>query len=147
MRKDSLVGIALIILYFAALLFVLDGAFRRGADDASWEVHWRILDAAGRARVATAAHSRGSGAELRPDELNLADGYRRRRRRRRSYIDLAMSPLVIIATALALAGVVGIGLVGVILGASAVVTGFCDHRRERQMDGRLRAAVEAEATL
>jgi len=58
MREDSLMGAALIVLYLVAVLVNLDGAFRRGADDSSWEMHWSLLDVAGQAWVATTARSR-----------------------------------------------------------------------------------------
>jgi hypothetical protein len=144
MRKDSTVDIALIILYLITLAFALRGAVRGGADGPLWEARWLGLDAAGRARIATAAHSRDAREELRPEEADLVSGYQRRRRRRSAYVELAGSPFLIVAAAFALTGALGTRPFTLIFSVFIVVSGLVNYLRERRMDGKLREVVEAE---
>jgi hypothetical protein len=121
------------------------GAFRPGPDGLSWDLHWRSLGAEGQARIVTAANSREARAKLTtPEDLALVDGYVRFKRRRRSYVDLAGSSFLIVLAALALAGVVGTGEFGFVATIFLLAGGAWEYLSEKQMNGRLRAVVDAE---
>jgi hypothetical protein len=129
----------------SAFVFAFSSAFRRGADDTSWELHWGSLDAERRARIVTVAHSRDARARLTtPEDRALVAGYTRRRRRRRGYVDLAAASILALASALALAGLMGTKGFGIAGALFVLVTGTWEYLSEKQMNGRLRAVVEAE---
>jgi hypothetical protein len=147
MREDSPVDIALIVLYLVTLAFVLSGAVRGGADGPLWEARWQGLDAAGRARIATAARSRATSQELEAEDADLVAGYRRRQRRRSAYVDLAGSPFLIVAAAFALTGALGTGPFTFLFSVFILVSSLWNYFRERRIDGKLREVVEAEAAI
>jgi hypothetical protein len=154
MREDSRVavlvigGLLLIVLLFAAL------AFRRGADDAAWEMRWNGLDDLDRAWIAAAGRSRVNRATLAErGELELAKGICRREQRRRAYVGLATLPLPIVAAILVLTGVVGDSAVGPIFAALGILLSTYALYREWQVKARYRevqddylSAVEVGAT-
>lgn len=72
------------------------------------------------------------------------DGYARFKRRRRSYVDLAGASFLIVLAALALAGVVGTGEFGFVATLFLLAGGAWEYLSEKQMNGRLRAVVDAE---
>jgi hypothetical protein len=123
------------------------GAFRPGADGASWNLHWRALDPAGRARIVTAANSREARTALtNPEDLALVGGYIRFKRRRRAYVDLAGSSFLIVLAAFALAGLVGTGEFGFVATLFILAAGAWEYLSEKQMNGKLRAVVAAETS-
>jgi hypothetical protein len=144
-RKDSRVDVLSAILIFIFLAAAFDGGFRRGADGPLWEARWLGLDAPTRARIVTAVYSRDAMAALSdPEEIELVKGYRRRQRRRRAYVDLAASPFLVVGAALALNGLLRGSLVVLILTIYTFVVGAWAYLRDRQMNGRPRAVVEAD---
>ena len=121
------------------------GAFRPGADGASWDLRWRSLDADERARIVTAANSREARAKLTaPDDLALVNGYIRYKRRRRSHVDLAGASILVVLSAFTLAGLLGAGALGFIASLFLVAGAAWEYLSEKQMNGRLRAMVDAE---
>jgi hypothetical protein len=149
LREDSRVDVFWVALSLLVVASTLDGAFRRGADNPNWDLRWRALDAAGRARVVTAAQSRASSAEIvAPDELDereLVAGYRRRRRRL-SYLGLATSPLIAAASVLALTGVISGSTAGFVLTVVLLFSSAWEYLGKRSTNSKLRAVVDAEAT-
>jgi hypothetical protein len=146
LREDSRVDVLSAIVIFLFLAAAFDGAFRRGADSPLWEARWLGLGAAARARIVTAVYSRDALDALSdPEEIGLVAGYRRRQRRRRSYVELAASPFLIVGAALALTGLLAGSFVVFILFVYTLIVSLWAYLHDRQMDGRLRAVVEAEA--
>lgn len=134
------------ILIVASFFGAFITAFRPGADDASWDLHWRALDVAGRARMVTAANSREARAELpTPEDLALVAGYSRHKRRRRAHVDLAATSVLVVASALALAGLLGSGELGLLASLFLVAASTWEYLSEKQIGRRLRAVVDAES--
>jgi hypothetical protein len=122
-------------------------AFRPGADGPSWDLHWRSLDAEGRARVVSAANSREDRAKFTdPEDVALLDGYIRFKRRRRSYVDLAGSSFLVVLAAFALAGLVGTSEFGFVATFFLLAAAAWEYLSEKHMNGRLRAVVAAETS-
>jgi hypothetical protein len=135
-----------VIVIFLFLAAAFRGAFWRGTDGPLWEVRWLGLDASSRARFVTAVYSRDALAALSdPEEIELVAGYRRRQTRRRAYVELAAAPFLIIGAALALTGLLAGSSVIFILTLYTLFVGLWAYLRDRQMNGTLRAVVEAEA--
>jgi hypothetical protein len=145
MREDPRVDVVVIIVYFASVVFNVVSAFGGGDDDAIWELHWRSLDVAGQAGVATAAGSRDAYEELGPEEKAVVAGYRRHQRRRSARVDLMPAPFLIVAGALVLTGVLEAGLFGMGVALAIVITGIWNYLQKKQMNGKLRLVAEAEA--
>lgn len=68
-----------------------------------------------------------------PEENALARGFRRHERRYRVYIDLAALPFMAAAGILALGGLLGPGVLGLVAGAFVLVRGPILILRERQI--------------
>jgi hypothetical protein len=126
---------SIILLGAIVLINLIDPVefFWRSPPDPTWETRWRALDPNESAWLAVMASSRGWLATLTdPEEIELAQGFRRRESRRRIYVDLILSPLLIAVAALVLIGVLSISALGITLGLSALVRGLMLYRRERQ---------------
>jgi hypothetical protein len=121
------VDIVWTILVVFTFVTAFAGAFRPGADGVSWDLHWRSLDAQGRARIVTAANSREA-------------------RRRRSYVDLAGSSFLVVLSAFALAGLVGTDEFGFVAGLFLLGAGAWEYMSEKQIGGKLRAVVAADTS-
>jgi hypothetical protein len=103
--EDSRVDIFVLIVTVPVVLSMLSMAFGRGADSPTWELRWRALATADRARISAAARS---GAELDdPEEAGLAAGFNRRRLRRSAYVEAPAFFIVGAFTALSAAGIGG----------------------------------------
>jgi hypothetical protein len=131
---------------FAAVVGVWN-AWRVGGDDPLWDLRWRALGADDRARLAAAALPGGKASSLEdPEERQLAEGFGRRERRRRAYLDLAVLVVLGFSSALLLAGIVGPGLFGLVLGVYAVLRGSAESLRDRRIKSRVtRAAAQDPA--
>jgi hypothetical protein len=128
------------VFIFVALVTVasvLPRAFGTGDDVANWELRWRCLPPADRARIAAAVRSNATLAD--PEEAELAAGFRRREDRRRAYIELPVAPLIFGAAALALTGTISNGDFGFIASMALVFTAFVVPRLVKWTDGRLLA--------
>jgi hypothetical protein len=146
MREDSSV-IALFMTLALAIscVFATRSAFGAGADNLSWELRWRGLDAEDRARISMAARSKA--ALTAPEEVELAAGLRRRDLRRRAYVDVAALPVLTAAAALALAGMLSLGAVGMPLAIYSVFVGLWSYLRVKEMSGKPRAVTSPDAGL
>ena len=125
----GLLGITLVI-------DVVDFAdvFWRSAPDPTWETRWQSLDPTESTWLAYVATSRNWIAALTdPEEIALARGFRRHERRYIVYADLAVVPFVVAAAALMLAGLVSIGVVGLVAFIFTTVRGAVVYLRERQI--------------
>lgn len=147
MREDPRVDVVLLIVGIFTFAFSFGKAFRRGSDDAGWELHWRSADAAQRARIVVAANSRKARGEMTaPEDLALVAGYTRRKARRRAYLEMPGSVVLVAGSLFVLGGVLGSGLLGLYASLFLVAVGTWEYLSEKQMDGRLRAVVEAQST-
>jgi len=123
----------------------LSDAFRSGVDSPNWELRWKLLEAADRSRISTAARS---GAKLDdPEEAELAAGFMRRNRRRLAYIELPLLSIVVVLTAMSAAGLIEGGLVTMIVAVATVGIGLWKYLREKHMDGTPRASTSPDAGL
>ena len=114
-------------------------AFRKGADDADWELHWRSLSDLERASVAVSGLSKDSRKLLfERGEADLADGFARRELRHRSYVALATLPLVLLAAILMLAGLLDEIFAGPITFIALLLLVVYTRRRESQIRTRYR---------
>jgi hypothetical protein len=126
----------LIFLGVTILIDVVDfsEAFWSARRDPTWETRWRSLPPAESAWLAMMAGSRDWLATLTdPEEIALARGFRRHERRYRVYIDLAALPFMAAAGVLALGGLLGPGVLGLVAGAFLLVRGPILILRERQI--------------
>jgi hypothetical protein len=141
-------GVLLLIMILLGFVFAIDAAFRSGVDNLGWELRWQGLDADDLARISTAARSRDWRASLTdPEELELAEGLRRRDRRRRAYVELAALPILLVAAVLTLIGLVDVRVIGLVFGLSAVFTGLWDYLRTRKMSGEPRPVTSPGSAL
>jgi hypothetical protein len=140
--------VILLAVTLLGFIFAAAAAFRSGADNLGWELRWQGLDAGDLARISTAARSRDWRSSLTdPEELELAAGLRRRDRRRRAYVELAVLPVLLVATVLALIGLVDVAAVGLVFGLSAVFTDLWDYLRTRRMSGEPRPVTSPGSAL
>jgi hypothetical protein len=145
-RDDSAVGILLICVTALVSIAALKTALWRGSDDPNWELRWRSLDPGYRDWLAAMTTSRAWLATLTdPEEIELAKGFSRRERRRRAYADLAVTALLIVAVALALAGVLPFSTWGLILGCYTLLLAGGAHLRDRQIRRKVRTWSDATA--
>jgi hypothetical protein len=139
------VEIFLLIVLVPALLITFSGAFRSGADTQSWDLRWNSLQAADRIRISKAARS---GAKLDdPEESELAGGFNRHDRRRGAYVEFPALSIVVVLTALSLAGLVDGGLVAFVIACGTVGIALWRYLREKRMNGEPRAASSPDRGL
>lgn len=135
----------LLAVFVLTFLFSLRAAFWPGADDPSWEMHWRALDHLDQAWIAAASYEKGSRSKLEErGELGLSKGYNRREDRRRSFIELAVLPLLIGLTVLVVAGVLPDSLLGLPLALYGTLQATVYYLRKRRISSRYRTAQELE---
>jgi hypothetical protein len=145
LREDPGVDILWTVLIVFTFVTAFAATFRRGADGPNWELRWRTLGADGRARIVTAANSREARAALTaPEDLTLLAGYRRHKRRRRGQVDLAATSILVVASAFTLVGLLNVDILGFVAGLFLLPAATWEYLSEKQMDGRLRAVVDAE---
>jgi hypothetical protein len=82
-----------------------------------------------------------------PEEIALARGFRRHERRYRLYVDLAALPFMAAAGVLALDGVFGPGVLGLVASTFILLRGFVVYLRERQIKRALDAQRELAAAI
>jgi hypothetical protein len=142
MREYSGVDLVFQGLIVALSVITTFSAFRRGADDTSWEWRWRSLDPEERSRIVTAATAttKAERATLAsPEEVELGAGYRRRRERRRAYIELPVLSLLLIVAALSLTGLLGGHVFGFLVAFSAIFSSLVyyvgEYQKKKQRPG------------
>lgn len=119
-------------------------AFWRSAPDPTWETRRRSLDPSESAWLAYMAISRQWIATLTdPEEIALAQGFRRHERRFIVYADLAVLPVVIATAILMLGGLVSIGIVGLVAFIFTTVRNLVVYLRARRIK---QAYTEEKAT-
>jgi len=133
-----------------ALLAGTHTAFRRGPDDANWELRWRSLDDLDRAWIAAAVVScsketRAALAERGQDQL--AKGYSRRLWRRRAYVELGTLPLLIALLVLVLTGTFPHSIFTFIFSLWAFLHAAVYYVRDWRIKRKYRAAQDAELAL
>ena len=116
-------------------------AFWGAPADPTWAARWESLDPAERSWLAVMATSRSWLETLTdPEEIKLAKGCRRRERRHRLNYDLAALPVLLVAVALVLAGVIdAMPILYSLLFLYAILRNVWSYRRDRQIKGALEA--------
>ena len=127
-------GVALLISAWEAV-----EAFWGARDDPTWATRWESLDPAERSWLAVMATSRSWLETLtNPEEIKLAKGCRRRERRYRLNYDLAALPVLLVAAAPVLAGVIDpTPILYSLLFLYAILRNFLAYRRDRRIKGAL----------
>jgi hypothetical protein len=136
-------GVALLIGAFEAF-----EAFWEARDDPTWATRWESLDPAERSWLAVMATSRSwLGTLTDPEEIKLAKGCRRRERRYRLNYDLAAWPVLLVALALVLTGVIdATPILYSLLFLYAILRSLWNYRRDRQIKGALEAQRRVAAS-
>jgi hypothetical protein len=150
MRQDCGVDIVFQGLVVALSVITTFSAFRRGADDTSWEWRWRSLNPEERSRIAAAATVTTKAAQATlasPEEVELGAGYRRRRKRRHAYIELPVLSLLLIVAALSLIGLLSAHVFGFLLAFSAIFSSLSYFVGEYQKEKQRPAAPGPDAAV
>jgi Flp pilus assembly protein TadB len=124
------------LLVITLVIDVVDFAdvFWRSAPDPTWDTRWRSLDPTESTWLAYMATSRNWLATLTdPEEIALARGFRRHERRYIVYADLAVVPFVVAAAVLMLAGLVSIGVAGLVAFIFTTARSGVLYLRERRI--------------
>jgi len=138
------VDIFVLIVTVPILLSMLSDAFRSGADSPNWELRWRSLEPADRVRLSTAGRSSTKLDD--PEEAELADGFNRRRRRRSSFVEGSFAFIVVVATAMSVAGL-GRGFSGLALSIAGIGTGLWVYFGEKRLNAPTRVVPVPDARL
>ena len=145
MREDPGVDLFFFVAALVALLGASSEAYRRGADDPSWELRWRALDPGYRDWLAAMTTSRTWLSTLDdPEEIELANGFARRERRRRSYFDVSALALIWLCAALILAGVLPTSACTLGFSVYGVVRLFAEFVRNQQPKRRLKQRTDPD---
>jgi hypothetical protein len=145
MRENSRVDVLLICVTVLVSLAAVKTALWPGADDPSWELRWRALEPGYRDWLAAMTTSRAWLATLTdPEEIELAKGVSRREGRRRAYVNLAITALLIVAVALALAGLLPFSTWGLILACYTLLLAAGNHLRDRAIRRKVRAGSDED---
>jgi len=143
-RDDSAVEVLLICVTVLASVAALRTALWRGADNPTWELRWRALDPGYRDWLAAMTTSPAWLKTLTdPEEIELAKGFGRRERRRRAYFDLAVTALLIVSVAFALAGLLPSSTWGLILGCYTLLLTAGSHIRDQRIKRKVRIGSDA----
>lgn len=144
MRDDSRVDILLICATVIASAAALRTALWPGTDDPNWELRWRGLGPDHQDWLAAMTTSRAWLATLTdPEEIELAKGFSRRELRRRAYVDLVVTAFLVVAVALALAGVLPFSTWGLILGCYTLILAAGTRLRDWQIKGKVQVEQPA----